>query len=109
MRDDESAKSRSNIKTFELLPRLTVLQNVMRPMDLAQNYSLSKQRTRARHLLDQVEIVEHANKFPAALSGGQPPRVAIAHSRLGAVVLRRGVMTRPTRLTDVAPYGWRGG
>jgi putative ABC transport system ATP-binding protein len=65
---------------FELLPTLTVLQNVMLPMDFARRYSLGEGRQRALYLLEQVEIVEHANKLPYALSGGQQQRVAIARA-----------------------------
>ena len=65
---------------FELLPTLTVLQNVMLPMDFANRYSLREQRQRALHLLEQVEIAEHARKLPAALSGGQQQRLSIARA-----------------------------
>ena len=67
-------------QSFELLPTLTVLQNVMLPMDFAKRYSLREQRQRALHLLEQVEIVEHAKKLPAALSGGQQQRLSIARA-----------------------------
>lgn len=67
-------------QTFELLPTLTVLQNVMLPMDFAHRYSHREQRQRALYLLEQVEIVEHAKKLPAALSGGQQQRLAIARA-----------------------------
>jgi putative ABC transport system ATP-binding protein len=49
-------------------------------MDFAHRYSLREQRQRAMHLLEQVEIAEHARKLPAALSGGQQQRVAIARA-----------------------------
>lgn len=67
-------------QSFELLPTLTVLQNVMLPMDFANRYSLREQRERAIHLLEQVEIIEHARKPPTALSGGQQQRLAIARA-----------------------------
>jgi putative ABC transport system ATP-binding protein len=67
-------------QSFELLPTMTVLQNVMLPMDFAQRYSLREQRQRALHLLEQVDIPEHAKKLPAALSGGQQQRLAIARA-----------------------------
>jgi putative ABC transport system ATP-binding protein len=67
-------------QTFELLPTLTVLQNVTLPMDFANRYSLRQQRKRALHLLEQVEIAEHAHKLPFAVSGGQQQRVAIARA-----------------------------
>lgn len=65
---------------FELLPTLTVLQNVMLPMDFAERYSLREQRERALYLLEQVEIADHAKKLPSALSGGQQQRLAIARA-----------------------------
>lgn len=67
-------------QSFELLPTLTVLQNVMLPMDFAHRYPLKEQHRRALHLLEQVEIAEHAFKRPSALSGGQQQRVAIARA-----------------------------
>jgi putative ABC transport system ATP-binding protein len=65
---------------FELLPTLTVLQNVMLPMDFAHKYSIRQRRKRAMHLLEQMEIAEHAHKLPSAVSGGQQQRVAIARA-----------------------------
>lgn len=67
-------------QSFELLPTLTVLQNVMLPMDFAKRYSLRKMRERAMQLLEQVDIAEHAKKMPTALSGGQQQRLAIARA-----------------------------
>lgn len=67
-------------QSFELLPTLTVLQNVMLPMDFAGRYSMREARQRAMHLLEQVEIADHARKLPTALSGGQQQRLAIARS-----------------------------
>jgi putative ABC transport system ATP-binding protein len=67
-------------QSFELLPTLTVLQNVMLPMDFARKYSTWEQRKRALNLLEQVDIAEHAKKLPTALSGGQQQRLAIARA-----------------------------
>ena len=67
-------------QSFELLPTLTVLQNVMLPMDFARRYSLREARQRAMQLLEQVDIAEHAKKYPTALSGGQQQRLAIARA-----------------------------
>jgi putative ABC transport system ATP-binding protein len=67
-------------QSFELLPTLTVLQNVMLPMDFARRYSLREMRERALYLLEQVDIAEHAKKLPTALSGGQQQRLAIARA-----------------------------
>jgi putative ABC transport system ATP-binding protein len=65
---------------FQLLPTLSVLHNVMLPMDLAGRLSVGEQKERAMRLLDQVGIAGHAHKLPAALSGGQQQRVAIARA-----------------------------
>jgi len=65
---------------FELLPSLTVLQNVTLPMDFARKYGIRERRRRAMHLLEQMEIAEHAHKPPTAVSGGQQQRVAIARA-----------------------------
>ncbi len=67
-------------QSFELLPTLTVLQNVMLPMDFAWRYSRWEQRKRAMNLLEQVDIADHAKKLPTALSGGQQQRLAIARA-----------------------------
>jgi putative ABC transport system ATP-binding protein len=65
---------------FQLLPTLSVLHNVMLPMDLAGRLPLRAQKERAMRLLDQVGIAGHAHKLPGALSGGQQQRVAIARA-----------------------------
>lgn len=65
---------------FQLLPTLTVLENIMLPMDFCHMYTLPERRRRAFHLLEQVEMAEQASKLPTALSGGQQQRVAIARA-----------------------------
>ena len=65
---------------FQLLPTLTVLENVMLPMDFCNMYSGRERKERALHLLSQVEMTEQAHKLPTALSGGQQQRVAIARA-----------------------------
>jgi putative ABC transport system ATP-binding protein len=67
-------------QSFQLLPMLTLLENVMLPIDLCGNYSSRSSRKRAMELLELVEIEEHANKLPAFISGGQQQRVAIARA-----------------------------
>jgi putative ABC transport system ATP-binding protein len=68
-------------QSFQLMPMLTCVQNVMLPMDFANLYKSPKERVaRAMHLLEQVEIAEHAHKRPSAVSGGQRQRVAIARA-----------------------------
>jgi putative ABC transport system ATP-binding protein len=85
LKPEQAAKWRGRnvgvvFQSFELMPTLSVLQNVTLPMDFANRYSLRKQRQRAMQLLEQVEIVEHAHKLPSAVSGGQQQRVAIARA-----------------------------
>ncbi|MGD9146094.1 MAG: ATP-binding cassette domain-containing protein [Anaerolineae bacterium] len=65
---------------FQLLPTLTVVENVMLPMDFCHMYSGRERRDRAMHLLEQVDVAEHAHKLPSAVSGGQQQRVAIARA-----------------------------
>ncbi len=67
-------------QSFELLPTLTIFQNVLLPMDFAHRYSRRQRHTRAMHLLERVGIAEHAHKLPSAISGGQQQRVAIARA-----------------------------
>jgi putative ABC transport system ATP-binding protein len=65
---------------FQLLPTLTVLENVLLPMDFARRIPVGERRDRAGHLLDRVGIGDQADKMPAALSGGQQQRAAIARA-----------------------------
>jgi putative ABC transport system ATP-binding protein len=65
---------------FQLLPTLTVIENVMLPMDFAGAFPVHERRSRALSLLDRVGIASQADKLPASLSGGQAQRVAIARS-----------------------------
>jgi putative ABC transport system ATP-binding protein len=65
---------------FQLLPTLTVLENVMLPMDFCDTYPKKERKERALALLEKVNISEQADKFPAGLSGGQQQRVAIARA-----------------------------
>lgn len=65
---------------FQLLPALTVVENVMLPMDFCQVYSRRQRNSRALNLLEMVGIIEHAHKLPCELSGGQQQRAAIARS-----------------------------
>jgi len=67
-------------QSFQLLPMLTLLENVMLPMDLCGLYQRSESRARALELLHMVELDEHAFKLPTFISGGQQQRVAIARA-----------------------------
>ncbi len=65
---------------FQLLPTLTVAENVALPMDFCGTYPARGRRERAVGLLEKVGIVEQADKLPADLSGGQQQRAAIARA-----------------------------
>lgn len=65
---------------FQLLPTLTLAENVILPMELNKAYAKRERRERALHLLEQVGMVEQAGKLPSAVSGGQQQRVAIARA-----------------------------
>lgn len=65
---------------FQLLPTLTVLENVMLPMDFCGLYPGKLREERARSLLNLVDIADQGEKLPSALSGGQQQRAAIARA-----------------------------
>jgi putative ABC transport system ATP-binding protein len=65
---------------FQLLPMLSILENVMLPMDFCNTFPKADRRKRAMDLLDRVELADHAFKLPSAISGGQQQRVAIARA-----------------------------
>ncbi|MGE5604405.1 MAG: ABC transporter ATP-binding protein [Bacteroidota bacterium] len=65
---------------FQLLPTLTIIENVMLPMDLAGYLHYPARKKRAAVLLEKMGILEQANKLPPALSGGEQQRAAIARA-----------------------------
>lgn len=65
---------------FQLLPTLTIIENVMLPMDFCNSYPRKERRDRALSLLALVDIKDQADKLPSALSGGQQQRAAIARA-----------------------------
>ncbi|MCP4543182.1 MAG: ABC transporter ATP-binding protein [Chloroflexi bacterium] len=65
---------------FQLLPTLTILENVMLPMDFCKVYKRRERKDRAMRLLEQVSIDDQAHKLPSTLSGGQQQRAAIARA-----------------------------
>ncbi|KPL82336.1 ABC transporter ATP-binding protein [Thermanaerothrix daxensis] len=67
-------------QNFLLMPTLTLLENVLLPMDFCGLWQGRKSVERARELLRQVELEEHIHKLPSAISGGQQQRVAIARA-----------------------------
>lgn len=65
---------------FQLLPTLTVVENVMLPMDFGGLWSPRERLERAMGLLERVGMVDQARKLPASTSGGQQQRIAIARA-----------------------------
>jgi len=85
MGEDKMARWRGNnlgivFQFFQLLPVISVIENIMLPMDFCRTYPVGERRDRAMKLLELVELTEHAHKLPTALSGGQQQRVAIARA-----------------------------
>ncbi len=67
-------------QSFYLMPTLSLLDNVMLPMDLCGRFHRQKSPQLAMQLLCEVGLEEHAYKLPAEISGGQQQRVAIARA-----------------------------
>ena len=65
---------------FQLLPTLTVIENVMLPMDFVEVIPSADRRSKALKLLERVGIQDQADKLPVTLSGGQQQRAAIARA-----------------------------
>jgi len=65
---------------FQLLPTLTIVENVMLPMDFCRMFKARERRARALGLLSDMGILDQADKLPGALSGGQQQRAAIARA-----------------------------
>lgn len=67
-------------QSFELMPTLSLVENVMLPPDFLGSYQPLISKKKALELLELVEIADHAYKIPAHISGGQKQRVAIARA-----------------------------
>ena len=65
---------------FQLIPTLTVRENLLLAMDFADVIPKKERKRRTRYLLEEVDILEHSEKLPTALSGGQQQRAAIARA-----------------------------
>jgi putative ABC transport system ATP-binding protein len=63
---------------FQLLPTLTLVENVMLTMDFCGMYHPSERRKRALELLGLVGMADQADRLPSVVSGGQQQRAAIA-------------------------------
>jgi len=80
---------------FQLIPTLTVLENVLLPMDFCKAYPRQKRVSIAKELLAKTGVAEHANKLPLQLSGGEQQRAAVA----------RALATDPSVLVADEPTG----
>ena len=65
---------------FQMLPSLSLMQNIILPMEFAGKYTRQERRDRAMGLLELVGLADQANKLPGMVSGGQQQRAAIARS-----------------------------
>jgi len=67
-------------QSFQLLPHLTALENVMLPLRLQPNFKYSDAEQKALVLLQKVGLERQAQQTPKVLSGGEQQRVAIARA-----------------------------
>ncbi len=65
---------------FNLIPVLTVFENVEYPLQMVQNWPRQKREKRVRDLLEAVGVADQADKYPSQISGGQKQRVAVARA-----------------------------
>jgi putative ABC transport system ATP-binding protein len=98
--EDERAALRSGavgfvFQSFQLMPHLTALENVMLPLELQGGLSSREAATRARSLLEQVGLGKRTGHYPKLLSGGEQQRVALA----------RAFVTHPAILFADEPTG----
>ncbi|WP_028585137.1 ABC transporter ATP-binding protein [Desulfogranum mediterraneum] len=65
---------------FNLIPVLTVFENIEYPLQMVQNWPRAERRQQVEALLAAVDMADQAGKFPHQISGGQKQRVAIARA-----------------------------
>jgi len=65
---------------FQLIPTLTVLENVLLPMDFCNIIPVRQRREKAHSLLERMGLMQYADSLPLTISGGEQQRAAIARS-----------------------------
>ncbi len=65
---------------FNLIPVLTVFENVEYPLLMVQNWPVQERKKRVQNLLDAVDMIDQGDKYPRQISGGQKQRVAVARA-----------------------------
>ena len=81
----ESAQFRGDhigfiFQDFNMIPVLTVFENVEYPLQMVQNWPISKRKQRVYEMLEAVGMKDQGDKFPSQISGGQKQRVAVARA-----------------------------
>jgi putative ABC transport system ATP-binding protein len=79
---------------FQLLPTLTIVENVMLPMDFCNMFTPKERVERAMSLLQQVDMEVNAHKLPSAVSGGQQQRAAIARAPIPYFIFLKSLSLR---------------
>lgn len=85
LNNHESAEFRGNhigfiFQDFNLIPVLTVFENIEYPLQMVQNWPAAKRKQRVVELLDAVGMHDQGHKYPSQISGGQKQRVAVARA-----------------------------
>lgn len=65
---------------FNLIPVLTVFENIEYPLIMVQNWSEKKRKQQVEKMLEAVDMKDQAHKYPSQISGGQKQRVAVARA-----------------------------